>query len=445
MSLAEVHSGSGQDAPNKKEHVSLRWIGDFTVPRYRATIGHKFPVIDDNYGEDFSWDRGGVSAFPYDRVGSRSNPLIPPPATNTLKWPSAQGGASYAGKTSRTAVRLPMLPVPTAKVKKAVSVVQKETPFLGSFVEKEVLVAPERPPANKGRSSSPTGRGSSSVSLNGGADAKPAAPLTDKQMAATRLLWRQAATGDAYFKNGDSDVPGIKEAMASGAVLDWKNPKTNGCTLFSLACQQNDKDLSKYLHSLNADVKTVDYSKRNVFHHCARQNAIDSLVFLLRTLDPKDINMLILGKDEEGDTPLHKAAEKGSVVICQLLLKTKGTDLITVTNKAEKIAFDVAREYKMHHLYKLLDPLEYVKDQTSLIARIRAKMGDTSLSADAGDDGGDDEEEEDEEGGGDSGGAGGLSNLGGLDRKCNQDRAAVVKAAGAKGKKKGGKKSKKKK
>lgn len=88
-----------------------------------------------------------------------------------------------------------------------------------------------------------------------------------------------------------------------------------------------------------------------------------------------------------------------------------------------------------------LDPLEYVKDKTSLIARVQAK-----LSPDGeGEGGGDDEEDEDEDDEDEAGGEKSkFKNLLSMDRRCNQERAAVVKdTKGKKGGKKGKKKKKK--
>ncbi|CAD7950815.1 unnamed protein product [Amoebophrya sp. A120] len=426
-------AAGGEDGEKKYKHP-LRWEGDFTVPRYRAVLGNgkHMPVVDGLYEEEFLWDRGGCIKFSY-----RNTDPHPMPTSYTVDWHALQENDPVSGKkvpvkSSRQAVRLPHLPPPAAMVKKTISVVERKTPFTGYFCEKEILTAPEKQTKRGGQLAQ---------------NSKVPAQLTDKQILATRTLWRQASTGDVYFKEGGTDVPGISTALKDGAVLDWKNPTCNHMTLFLFTCYQNDKDLAKYLLGLGADPKVVDGSKRNVFHHCARQNGTDVLVFLLRTLDPKDIGLLITQKDEDGDTPLHKAAEKGSLVICQLLIKMKSTDLITLLNKRDQIPFDVARSYKMHHLFKLLNPLEYVKDQTSLIARIRNKLGTEGVTEVAEGGGGDDDEEDEEEESGGGGGSGPLSNLSGLDRKCNQDRKAVIEEAtkGKKGGKKGKKGGKKKK
>eukprot|EP00392_Amoebophrya_sp_AT5.2_P014613 g14774.t1 len=427
--MGTMAADEGPAAPRKEAHP-LRWQGDFTVPRVRALLGNNrnYQLVDGDYTQNFFWDRGGKIPFAY-----RTAETDPKPSTYTVEsW--REGADNYlVGKPgevpSTKAARLPKLP-PVGLIKKKVSVVERKTPFTGYFCEKEIICAPEKQVGGKRAAAA---QQKSSL---------PESP-TEKQIVATRALWRQASTGDVYFKEGGTDVPGISAALKDGAILDHRSPQHNGMTLFSFTCHQNDKELAKYLFGLGADFRVIDNSKRNVFHHCAKQNGADVLVWLLRTLDPKDISALILAKDENGNTPLHFAAERGSLVVCNLFITFKSTDLITITNKEEKIPYDVALLYRQHHLLKLLNPLEYVKDQTSLIARIRNKLGaETEVLADGG--GGDEEEEEDEEGGGGGASSGPLGNLTAFDRYCNQKRKQDIDAA-TKGAKKGGKKGKKKK
>ena len=59
---------------------------------------------------------------------------------------------------------------------------------------------------------------------------------------------------------------------------------------------------------------------------------------------------LVIARDEKGNTPLHLAAESGSLVVAELLLKARNKDLITLQNNEGRISFDVARRNKMHHM-----------------------------------------------------------------------------------------------
>lgn len=207
------------------------------------------------------------------------------------------------------------------------------------------------------------------------------------------LFLAQTYLKACYLKT--TQVPQIENAIKEGALVDWKNPDSDGMTLFTRAASTNNLDLCRYLsQNHNADPLILDNMNRNVFHHMALQNAFVVQTWLSR--NTPNLAPFLSGKDNDGDTPLHKAAQSGASVCAELLLRGgKGKDMVKVINNDGEIPYEVAKRYKMHHLLKLLDPLEYVKDQTSLIYRMKGG-GDKDEGDD--DEGDEDEDGEDEEG-----------------------------------------------
>ena len=84
--------------------------------------------------------------------------------------------------------------------------------------------------------------------------------LNPKQLLATKKLWREASTGDCYFKAGTDEIMGINNAVREGGSLDWKSPDCAGFSLFMRACHNNEFDLVKYMWQFQPDVTVVDYT-----------------------------------------------------------------------------------------------------------------------------------------------------------------------------------------
>eukprot|EP00391_Amoebophrya_sp_Ameob2_P003377 CAMPEP_0179003240 /NCGR_PEP_ID=MMETSP0795-20121207/12547_1 /TAXON_ID=88552 /ORGANISM="Amoebophrya sp., Strain Ameob2" /LENGTH=647 /DNA_ID=CAMNT_0020697185 /DNA_START=1 /DNA_END=1945 /DNA_ORIENTATION=+ len=516
------------------------------------------------YADAYEWDRGGKSKVPYHGAES----VIPPPRhayptlladtdlsepANTFHSPLSHYHAIKLAlqpdpNSTSHATRLPLLPRET--LKKTLSCVDlafQDSVFTGKFAQRDRYVKEPKLEFTllDGGGPTPGGAGGKRRKLAGGEVATSAfgktvsgtcsgAPsfvaasedLGEKAVDASKKLWREASTGDMYWavsagkkkKNDTSsekkkwdpntdEVPGLAAALREGGSINWRNPDADGMSLFALKCYSNERKMTEYLYlNFGPDLTTTDFKSRNLFHHVARVNAVETCTFLLRKLEktaagalglqqssanggnnatnaahasstggsPRRggnretaLHVLLRQKDCDGHTPLHLAALEGSKVVAELFLKAVDTDrdkanvnaLLNLRNWKGQTALDLCNETLSGnvkpHLQVLLDPLSYLQDPNSLSNRMKGRLNGGSKEEDEQEDENDeDEEEPEEEAGGDDdeegreeGGGGAVKskfkNIVSMDRACNIARFTELKNAKKKGKK-GGKKKKKK-
>ena len=171
---------------------NLRWMGDFSVNRCRATLQkiNDYPLDLNrqrdgplNYTEDFSWDRGGVVGVPYN---TKDHP--PFPRTEHFQSCPVKGCYPTLSLTTRSAMRLPIINTKSGRMKRVKSCVVLSTPYCGEFSLKETEV----PAEIKTKVTQKSNSFDNYSSLIQKSNSPPSKVQTD--------LWRLSNTSDAYFK-----------------------------------------------------------------------------------------------------------------------------------------------------------------------------------------------------------------------------------------------------
>jgi hypothetical protein len=367
--------------------ASLKWSGDFTLPRFRAKLANQYslhPEVSPGYDEFYRSDlqkttitRRDLAATlgdcAYALRSSASSPLGGTAGTGTLS--RTQLGASN-GPFNLTALGGTM-----TRSSSGAGILDRADSSLGLQ-------------SSLGRSSSVPTLGLRRMEALPAAarlaktavlekvrnqDRAPTSPMSpedrkekDKEQKIideSRRLWSAAHGSELHIKgeidkrnNGEDiqlrsiAVPGMTKALRNGAKLDWKNEEWDGATLLLKAVRTNSQALAEYLLAVGADGTVVDNSGRGVFHWAAMDGNPAMMEFLLHAIgDPQ-----IQAPDNGGDTPLHLAAYHGHLPIIRLLIREKVD--VTQRNSLGFDALELAEARRMWHVAHYLNESKYQEE-----------------------------------------------------------------------------------
>ena len=109
----------------------------------------------------------------------------------------------------------------------------------------------------------------------------------------------------------------------------------NGESSLTLACMQENQDICERLIVAHADVNEMDPHKRTPLLKAARHNTQDDILQLLLDRGARpDI------ADEDGNTPLHFAAMRGTQDVAKFLMKLGANPY--ARNNQELVPYEVA-------------------------------------------------------------------------------------------------------
>ena len=161
--------------------------------------------------------------------------------------------------------------------------------------------------------------------------------------------------------------------------LDVHITDNDGCTALHYSAENGSLDLFLFLLKKGSEIYSKTKSMRNALHLSASNGHFDICKYILGkfTKDYEEnstknqyalngrcyknqifykCNTIFLhAKDVDGNSYLHLAAEANQAEICQLLLQYD-TDTLHLSNKNNKTAMDLARDYRHEDVLTLLKP-----------------------------------------------------------------------------------------
>jgi len=381
--------------------ASVRWGGDFSLPRFRAKLANKYllhPDVEPYYSEVYKSEIGQHTILRKDATESPSFSLLS--GSRFLESPSGRldVGASLASLSSVDPSRSSWNTSTNRPVRRQASV-----PTLG-LRRVEVPPASMHPPP-PGTQPLPMLRGGRSTSGSTGLrDApqdslqksvsmssltltmpqSPAAPGSpsaaeakseeskDKAIeAACKQLWVAAHGSEVYFKQqlilmksdpkasglGKMPMPGaINKAMKLGAKIDWRCEEWDGATLLLKAVRSGSLELAMYLLSVGADPTVQDRSGRNALHWAAFEGNAQMMEWVLTNMP-----MLPLEEgDGFGDGPLHLAAFSGHLPVVRLLVREQADP--DVVNTRGFSAVEMAKSGRMWHVLRYFEACRQLEE-----------------------------------------------------------------------------------
>jgi len=143
-------------------------------------------------------------------------------------------------------------------------------------------------------------------------------------------------------KNSDWDT--LKHSFENGTEVDTRDKYYK--TSLMIAAAEGNIDLVDYLLAMGADVKATDNFKWTALHHGCQSGQVDVVHALL--LANADGN----AQTWNGASPLMRAIQSGKLEVVQFLLDV-GVN-VTLFNKREQTALDVAEEWASANIYNLI-------------------------------------------------------------------------------------------
>jgi len=344
--------------------ASLKWQGDFTLPRFRAKLANQFrlhPDVAPGYEELYRSDLGARTISLKDMEGGdfgqsfRSNASSPSLGGTFATQP---GGMSLGG-SSLTALNRSGSGVTLGDSGGSFGITRSSSvPTLGlrrmtaqpAAARLGVTVAMEK------------------AKREGTSSLIPTSPMSPEQRkeyekelasdAMSRRLWAAAHGSEIHIKEAielkkedpsiqlkSIEVPGMNRYMKQGAKLEWRNPDWDGATLLIKAVRTNSISLCEYLLALGGDATAQDNCGRGVFHWAAMEG------------NPAMMELLLIGNNYEtqlqlpdsgGDTPLHLASFNGHLPIIRQLIRFKVDPM--QPNALGYNSIDLAEARRMWHI-----------------------------------------------------------------------------------------------
>lgn len=356
--------------------ASLKWSGDFTIPRFRAKLAKQYlhhPDVAPGYEELYRSDLGERTisrkeyASSFSDFGrslrSTASPTSPLSLGGTMATQlgnysamsrSSSGAALADMRTNSSTGSLPGLgqscSVPTLGLRRIEA--QPAAARLGRTVAMDRMKNQER----------------SSTAVMSPEDRKEKEKEQNSE-AMSRKLWAAAHGGEIHIKEfielrkedpalqlRTCAVPGMQKALKGGAKIDWKNDEWDGATLLLKAVRTDSMALAEYVVAMGADTTVIDKSGRSAFHWAAMEGNPTMLEFLLGcTADPN-----LQNPDSGGDTPLHLAAYHGHLPIIRLLIREKVDP--TQLNALGFNAVDLAEARRMWHIAHYLSEQKHQEE-----------------------------------------------------------------------------------
>jgi len=354
--------------------ASLKWAGDFTLPRFRAKLANQYllhPDVAPGYEELYRSDLGERTISRVTSSSDFGRSLRSTASPSSLSFggtlATQMGTASYSAlsqsrsgaslaemRTNSSTGSLPGLgqssSVPTLGLRRMEA--QPAAARLGRTVAMDRM----------------RGKDNTSVAAMSPEDRKE----KEKEMlseAMSRKLWAAAHGGEIHIKEfielrkedpalqlKTCAVPGMQKALKGGAKIDWKNDEWDGATLLLKAVRTDSLALAEYCSAMGADSMQIDKSGRGAFHWAAIEGNPAMLEFLLSTTsDPQ-----LQNPDSGGDTPLHLAAYHGHLPIIRLLIRHNVDP--TQPNALGYNAIDLAEARRMWHIAHYLSEQKHQEE-----------------------------------------------------------------------------------
>lgn len=320
------------------QSTSIRWGGDFSLPRFRAKLANKYllhPDVEPEYQELYRPELGErtivkrdlenygmtstFSDFGRTRSGGFNNTALPldatmmPRSSSSVFAESRRGLADTGRSLASTTGSIPTLSSSSS------------APLLGL---RRSMVGPARPPQVVKETPPPAS-----------SDDRKEWEKEKAIEAASKKLWVASNGAEFIMKkefgalaaaSPDKTVPwaaiskiscgGIQRALKMGARVDWRNDEWDGATLLIKVVRQGAKELMLYLLAIGADPTICDKSGRNVLHWAAIEGRIPILTELLGRIPAE---MSLDEGDGGGDTPIHLAAFYGHLPVTRLLVRAQ--------------------------------------------------------------------------------------------------------------------------
>lgn len=362
--------------------ASLKWAGDFTLPRFRAKLANQYllhPDVAPGYEELYRSDLGERTINRKDHAASFADfsQSLRTNAGSTLARSSSQALVSSSPWGTST---FSLTQMGRSSSGASLSLADMRTdstsslPTLGrsSSVPTIGLRRIEAQPA-AARLGRTVSMDKSMARGQGGAPTSPMSPedRKDKEKelnseAMSRRLWAathgseihireciEARIEDPSISLKACAVPGIQKALKGGAKLDWRNDEWDGATLLLKAVRTNGFALVEYVMAIGADPLILDKSGRGVFHWCSIVGDPVVMEFLLNSIsDQQVLKTNIDLPDSGGDTPLHLASYHGHLPIIRLLMRYKVD--VGQPNAMGYSALDLAEAKRMWHIVHYL-------------------------------------------------------------------------------------------
>nr|CAB3221664.1 ankyrin repeat and EF-hand domain-containing protein 1 [Phallusia mammillata] len=173
-------------------------------------------------------------------------------------------------------------------------------------------------------------------------DHPPRHPLQDDSAWYLQIPEKQYMNITDAARHGDIET--LKRAFETGTEVDTRDKYFK--TPLMAACAEGDIELTNYLLSAGASVEARDNFKWTPLHHACHSGQLDVVKALM--LAGSDGNAITWN----GATPLMRAIESCKPDVVKYLLDCNVS--VTVENKKEKTAVDVARDWADGEVYRLV-------------------------------------------------------------------------------------------
>lgn len=330
---------------------NLKWKGDFSIPRLRASLANKnllHPFVEPDYAEVYRSDRSSMTIVRRD-VPDYMASTMPMFSMSRLESKLDSRGFSLSSTSFRD--------LPTSKMWQTGPMGQptsmsrtSSVPCLGSRRMARISTAPsfsssmgftETKPSEKEKQMEILCRRLWTVS-NGGEY------LPKEQFILVSAEEPQAPNSTILQRLAQTPVPGVDKVLKQGALLDWKNPDWNGATLLMKFVRTGSLIMAMYCIAKKADPKVVDNAGRGLLHWAALESHANIFNYLIEN----HTDLPLDAPDNGGDTPLHLAAYSGNLPIVKMLI-LKNVD-IHVENDAGFTAQQLAEARRMWHVASYL-------------------------------------------------------------------------------------------
>lgn len=349
--------------PSEKSS-SLKWSGDFSLPRFRAKLANQFnlhPDVAPGYDDLYLSYLGARTIVRKDYASS--SPSLAGSGMSSMARSGSGTSLSRLGSDA-SASSLPGLgrssSVPTLGLRR-----MEVHPAVVRLGKNAMMDKTGKPAITGG--SSPEEKKEREKELN--------------SEAMSRRLWAAAHGSEIHIREyielrkddpaislKGCPVPGMQKALKSGAKLDWKNDEWDGATLLIKAIRSDSAGLVEYLLAIGADPLVIDKSGRSVFHWASMIGNPDVMELLLNAIP--DPTAQVQAPDSGGDTPLHLAAYHGHLPVIRLLVRQKVDPL--QPNTMGYSAIELAEARRMWHIaHYLMEQKNQQEDQNDEDFQIR--------------------------------------------------------------------------